>query len=1040
MSRLSAMANEQTPPKHSRLTQDQLKEAISFEGEQFKTYFLWLENHMPPQFFEEFEAKHLMTIAHNLMGFNLQGNFIQIHFENCSIVLCLDSPDVDLRILKNYAYFGIKNYQTFISDEPPPLPGCKKKLRIAILHFTQLTEDDLADESVLSKETKDECFRSLREKNPTLSREEFDTLIGSINSRFLRVLNQERLILVLDMFFRARIRDHLQYEVKYNEDWQTAEKDLPSMRIVLAWKNTPKYYFLYRLAKLIYRHKLVMKRVNAAYIQPHSNENILLMSLALHGQENKAAWEVTDIKDFLQELACLKYFEDGDKIEELFVNTHLLSGNQANILRTISALTHQLLLHIDQNLYSKTNVDEGLLCHPELTIRLMRAFEHRFNPEIASEEEFEKEKNDYMKLVDKLDTGNLFLDTRRKNVLKTAMHFISFTLKTNAYRNNKSALAFRIDPLILETLPFDRKEKFPELPYGIFFIRGRSFIGFHIRFKDLARGGLRTVFPWKKEQAEWERANIFSECYNLAYTQQKKNKDIPEGGSKAVIFIEPFEEMSVEQAIYQKELQLACLTEDEIQQKIHAYQNDQRTIFLYAAQRSFVYSLLTLINCHDDGRLKARDILDYLKKPEYLYLGPDENMHNCMLEWIAEHAKLTGYKPGKAFISSKPTYGINHKQFGVTSLGVNVCMHQVLKHLGIDPEKDPFTIKISGGPDGDVAGNQILNLHKFYPNTAKLLAITDVSGTIFDPEGLDLSELTKLFFENKPIRFYPPEKLNDGGYLLDLQTKRDQNEYSQQTLCYRKHQEKVVHDWLIGNDTHHLFSHNLHQTITDIFIPGGGRPRTLNASNWKDFLDPVGEPTSRAIVEGANLYLTQEARDSLENLGVMIIKDSSANKGGVICSSLEVLSCLILSEEEFAHEKDSLMKEILAFIREKAFDEVTLMLRTHEETGMPLTTISELISEKINTFTYQILDHLETTPLSQDQNNPLNQCLIDYCPTIFRNNPYKNRLFTNIPAIQQKAMISCYIASRIVYNKGLNWSPSIVEILPLIVQSFKKLS
>lgn len=1015
---------------------EKLTKAISFEGEQFKRYYMWLEEHMPAQFFEEFEDSHLMTIAHNLMGFNLQGNFIQIHFENCSIVLCLNSADADLRILKNYAFFGIKNYQTFISDEPPPLPGCTKKLRIAIIHFTQITEDDLDTESVLTQEVRDESFIALQERNPSLTREEFDALIGSINSRFLRVLNKERLILVLDMFFRARTRDHLQYEVKYNEDWQESEKDMPSMRIVLAWRNTPKYNFLYRLSKLVYRHNLVMKRVNAAYIHPYSNENILLMSLALHGAGNKSAWEVTDIKDFLQELACLKYFEDGDDIEEVFVKTGHITGNQANILRTIVSITHQFMLHIDQNLYTIEHIEEALLRHPELTIALIKAFEWRFNPEIASEKEFDAERAAYVGLVDKLDTGNLAIDTRRKNILKAAMNFIAYTLKTNAYRNNKSALAFRIDPEILDTLPFDRTEKFPELPYGIFFLRGRSFIGFHIRFKDLARGGLRTVFPWRKEQAEWERVNIFSECYNLSYTQQKKNKDIPEGGSKAVIFIEPFEEMQVESEIYRKELMISGMSEEEIEEKVAEFEKAQRMNYLYSTQRSFVYSLLSLINCHEDGRLKARDTIDYLGKPEYLYLGPDENMHNSMIDWIAEHSKVTGYMPGKAFISSKPKYGINHKEFGVTSLGVNVCMHEVLKYMGIDPEKDSFTIKISGGPDGDVAGNEIYNLYKYYKNTAKLLAITDISGTIYDPEGLDLEYMVKLFREEKPIRFYPPEKLNDGGFLLDLQTKREQNEYSTQTLCYRKEGKKLVEDWLIGNDTHHLFSHNLHQTITDVFVPGGGRPRTLNANNWTDFLDPVGDPTSRAIIEGANLYLTHEAREALEQKGVIIIKDSSANKGGVICSSLEVLSCLVLSEEEFEEKKDGLMTEILAFIREKAHDEVSLMLRTRDETNKPLSEISEWISRRINTFTYQILDYLEQIDLPEDHENPLNRCLVEYCPAIFRGGVYKDRLFENIPVIQQKAMIACYIASRIVYNRGLGWSPSIVDVLPLIIHGF----
>lgn len=63
------------------------------------------------------------------------------------------------------------------------------------------------------------------------------------------------------------------------------------------------------------------------------------------------------------------------------------------------------------------------------------------------------------------------------------------------------------------------------------------------------------------------------------------------------------------------------------------------------------------------------------------------------------------YDTPAAFMSSKPRVGINHKEFGVTSEGVNVYLDVALREtLGIDPKRDPFTVKISGGPDGDVAG------------------------------------------------------------------------------------------------------------------------------------------------------------------------------------------------------------------------------------------------------------------------------------------------------------------------------------------------
>ena len=58
---------------------------------------------------------------------------------------------------------------------------------------------------------------------------------------------------------------------------------------------------------------------------------------------------------------------------------------------------------------------------------------------------------------------------------------------------------------------------------------------------------------------------------------------------------------------------------------------------------------------------------------------------------------------------------------------------------------------------------------------------------------------------------------------------------------------------------------------------------------------------------GANLFFTEDARKVLEKAGVVIIKDASANKGGVTSSSLEVLAALALTPEE--HEKHMRVKD-----------------------------------------------------------------------------------------------------------------------------------
>lgn len=1005
---------------------DRLKKALEVETQKFEECYTWLEQAMPLGFFDEVTKENISLIAHSLIDFDLQEYFSIINIQHSAVVMCLESPDADLKILKNFSDYAIRNYQCYVSFVP--LPNCNSNLRIAIIRFTEISSPI----EIPVPYSKEKLYALLQAKDPEIDKEEFEKLLKAISPSFMRGLSIDVLTLALAMYYRAKTRNNCQYEVCYNENW--AQENSASVQIVLAWKNTPKYNFLYELAGLIHRHNLVMKKVNATYVDPYSRESILIMVLDLHAIDGRAAWDAANMPDFLRDLATVKYFATPDLIDSLLVSKGIVSGTAGNLLRAMTNFIHQALVHIDANLYTIERIKEDLCRHPEFTVKLIEAFTYRFHPEFHNESQFLAVAEHFESDVNKLDTGIEDNDIRRKNILRMGLSFIKHTLKTNFFRLNYSAMSFRLDPKYLDDIPFERAKIFPELPYAIFFIRGMHFFGFHIRFKDLARGGLRTVYVEQREHLQQESNTVFLECYNLALTQHFKNKDIPEGGAKALIFGKPWDQIGADAYIFEKELLSIGMPEEEVQSRIQTFFKEQKEESLHHAQRSFVESLITLVNCDADGKIRAKNIVDYWKKPEYIYLGPDENMHDVMITWIANFSKKYDYKPGSAFISGKPEYGINHKEYGVTSLGVNVYMETVLNYLGIDPSVEKFTVKMSGGPDGDVAGNQILNLATYYPKTARLVALTDVSGSIYDPEGLDLQLLVELFRQAKPIRYYPPENLNEGGFLLDKQAKRSQQAFVQQTLCWKKKDDKIVEEWLSGSDMNHLWRNNVHKVKADIFIPAGGRPRTLNETTVNDFLDATGKPTAMAIIEGANLYLTPHARRILEKLGVLIIKDSSANKTGVICSSFEVLCGLSLDDEKFLNLKPVLIKEIKARLRECAADEANLLLRTHAETGNFLTDISAVISERINHFTYQLLDYLDPLSLSNDPDDPLIRCFLNYCLPTLRDR-YKQELLKEIPDHHKKAIIACRLAAQTVYKKGLSWWPSIVDILPVLLNS-----
>lgn len=1014
-------------PKNSQ----KLLEAIQNETEKFKECYLWMESSFPPMLFEELGPENVILIAHNFMAFHLQEYFSTIQLKSAAIAMCLETPDADIKILKHYDAYGIKNYQVYVSRTPPPFLDVNSNVRVVAIHFTGVEELD-EEEAPYKIENKEELKQILKQNNPEVTDDKFESLVSSMSSRFLRSLPPNRLILALEMFFRAQSSDSCQYEVRYNEDWEKSNSI--SMQIVLAWKNTPKHGFLYRLARTIFRHKITLKRVSACYINPFHKGSTIVMTLGLHGSNGQPVWDVANIPDFLKELVTLKYFPSFEVIDYKLVNTGIISGNMGNLLRAMVSFIHQCLVNVDVNLYTVDNIVEGLCRHPELTATLCEVFRLKFDPQHHDEYQYLKVSERLYYDIDKLDTGHEENDIRRKDILKQGLNFVQYTLKTNFYNKNLTAFSFRLDPKYLDNIPFNREERFPELPYAIMFIKGMHYFGFHIRFKDLSRGGLRTVFPLQFERMRIERNYVFAECYNLAYTQHKKNKDIPEGGAKGVIFLKPFDRLELETLILRREFDESNLSPEEIEKRIDTFQEHQKLEYLYHSQRTFVEALISIVNQDQYGRMKPDPIVDYLNRPEYIYLGPDENMHDNMIVWIADYAKKVGYiPPGSAFISSKPGSGINHKEYGVTSLGVNVYMEKVLKYLGIDPYQQEFTIKMSGGPDGDVAGNQICNLWKYYAKTAKLVALTDGTGTIYDPKGLDLEQLTEQFKRVQGISYYPPQKLNEGGFLVDKETKRIQTALVQQTLCWRMKEGRLVEDWISGSEMNHLLRNNVHGTKVDVFIPAGGRPRTLNESNYQEFLDEAGKPTAKAIIEGANLYLTPGARKSLEERGALIIKDSSANKTGVICSSFEVLCGLALGDILFIENKEALVSELLERIKVCAANEANLLLNRHTETKQFLTDISDQISKRINQFTDQLLAFLENVELSKDPEDPLIKSYLNYClPTL--KNKFTEQLLNEIPDSHKKAVIACHLASQVVYKNGLNWFPSIVDVLPVLLK------
>ncbi len=125
-----------------------------------------------------------------------------------------------------------------------------------------------------------------------------------------------------------------------------------------------------------------------------------------------------------------------------------------------------------------------------------------------------------------------------------------------------------------------------------------------------------------------------------------------------------------------------------------------------------------------------------------------------------------------------------------------------------------------------------------------------------------------------------------------------------------------------------------------------------------------GIPTARAIVEGANSFITPGAGDLLQERGVVIMRDASANKCGVISSSYEVIANLLMSDEEFLAEKDRYVSDVLEILEKRAADEARLILARHRESegNRFFTDISDDISREINAHYGRLFDLLRRNP------------------------------------------------------------------------------
>ncbi|SMR54047.1 unnamed protein product [Zymoseptoria tritici ST99CH_1E4] len=657
-------------------------------------------------------------------------------------------------------------------------------------------------------------------------------------------------------------------------------------------------------------------------------------------------------------------------------------GNEYNTLRSVldpnNSVHAELLNKLKKRLRTETFTADYILeiinLYPDLIRSLYLAFASTHYVQTRGEQDDFLPTLSYLRMkVDRVLTDAELKDMITKSAINehhemvmTAFRvFNSAVLKTNFYTPTKVALSFRLNPSFLPS------EEYPQPLYGMFLVISSEFRGFHLRFRDIARGGIRIVKSRSSEAYAINARSLFDENYNLANTQQRKNKDIPEGGSKGVVLLD-------------------------------VQHQDKTTV----AFEKYIDSIMDLLLPPTSPGIKD-PIVDLHGKEEILFMGPDENTAD-LVNWATEHARARGAPWWKSFFTGKSPKlgGIPHDAYGMTTLSVREYVKGIYRKLDLD-ETQVRKLQ-TGGPDGDLGSNEILL------GREKYCAIVDGSGVLYDPNGLDRTELLRLAKERKMIVHFDTTRLSPQAYRVLVE---DNNI----TLP----SGEVVNNGTAFRNTFHLRS----AEKFDCFVPCGGRPESIDFTSASKLI-ANGKAIIPYIVEGANLFITQEAKLRLEKAGCIVFKDASANKGGVTSSSLEVLASLSFDDASFLENMcvhadgtvpafyQAYVKQVQAKIQDNARLEFEAIWREHEVSGVARSVLSDQLSLAIT----KMDEELQGTALWE--NVALRKSVLgDALPQLLLEEIGLDKILERVPENYLRAIFGSFLASRFIYTMGISASP-----------------
>lgn len=949
---------------------------------------LWLRRNMNPYFFSTMrnEPEALDILQRELGALQHNRRVILADREEALILAVRNRPgslyeSLTLReVMEREISFAM-----FVHSEEG-LPGLDQSLEIQRFEFDRKSNEEInaGMAAVVPRALRARVRRELSLSYPDFDLADFDRLLKIIwlnHERYLRVASPLRIAQVVNLLQKGNRGGGMYLEIEPMDNGVES-------RVHFAVGNPPQSDFLVQVMEVFNRLQL---GVNRAYCLAISNgvHPYFLGTFYVRPHAGGLLERDSAISHLLRhELATTQILSTRSHTYREFVVTGEMSGEDASLVNAFIAFCHSNLAHNQPDRFGLDDVKSAFHSHPEVALQLVRLFRSRFDPEKPDREAgYAALCADTQRMVDDYNTGHRYLDEARRAIFSCCLVFIRHILKCNFFVPDKQALAFRLDPAYLAELGEEFTADLPSAtPFRITFFFSRFGFGYHIGFSDIARGGWRTVIARDCDDFITNANTLFRENFVLAHTQHFKNKDIYEGGSKLVMLLDA------------TDLQ-------------RAGERELETLRLYRLQYGVVNAFLDIF-VTAGGVVKSPSVVDYYREDEPIELGPDENMHDAMIEAIARLSERRGYMLGIGIMSSKRV-GINHKEYGVTSTGVVKFAEITMQELAIDIRSDRFSVKITGGPNGDVAGNALRIMLDRSPQV-EIRLILDGTAALFDPQGADHDELRRIILKEDLDRF-DPGKMHSGAMMLFRSGSRREGLRE----LYRKvtrGESGLEEEWISLDEFSREYGQLPFIVQADLFVPAGGRPETIDIGNWREFLLPDGTPSARAIVEGANSFITPAARVELQKSGILVMRDASANKCGVISSSYEIIANLLFSETEFLEQKERYVSDVLEILEKRAGDEARLILRRRrEQPGLLATDISDSLSREINGYYARLFRYFQDHP-DLSLKKPFRNALLAHLPKMVREEPRFRRRLSRLPSKYRSAMLAAEIGSSLVYR------------------------